>query len=65
MVQLLLGPLFTAHFQKAGFVTVAKANGAEDLEITNETKHRTTTLILHYNRRRNGRKRNASEKLGL
>ncbi|NEU70259.1 hypothetical protein GK091_25505 [Spirosoma agri] len=50
---------------RASFVTIAKANEADDLEVMNQTKHRTTTMIQRYDRRRNIRKHNASGKLGL
>lgn len=62
-----LGEHFTAHSLRASFVTIAKANGADDLEVMNQTKHRTTTMIQRYDRRRNILKHNASGtgKLGL
>lgn len=65
LVQKHLGDHYTAHSLRASFVTVAKANGADDLEVMNQTKHRTTTMIQRYDRRRNIRKHNASGKLGL
>ncbi|GAB3716056.1 site-specific integrase [Spirosoma flavus] len=65
LVQRQLGEAFTAHSLRASFVTIAKANGADDLEVMNQTKHRTTTMIQRYDRRRNIRKHNASGKLGL
>lgn len=65
LVQQHLGVPFTAHSLRASFVTIAKANGADDLEVMNQTKHRTTTMIQRYDRRRNIRKHNASGKLGL
>lgn len=65
LVQQQLGEPFTAHSLRASFVTIAKANGADDLEVMNQTKHRTTTMIQRYDRRRNIRKHNASGKLGL
>lgn len=65
IVQQQLGKQFTAHSLRASFVTIAKANGADDLEVMNQTKHRTTTMIQRYDRRRNIRKHNASGKLGL
>ena len=65
LVQHQLGETFTAHSLRASFVTIAKANGADDLEVMNQTKHRTTTMIQRYDRRRNIRKHNASGKLGL
>jgi site-specific recombinase XerD len=65
LVQQHLGESFTAHSLRASFVTVAKANGADDLEVMNQTKHRTTVMIQRYDRRRNIRKHNASGKLGL
>ncbi|MCK8495262.1 site-specific integrase [Spirosoma sp. RP8] len=65
LVQQQLGAPFTAHSLRASFVTIAKANGADDVEVMNQTKHRTTTMIQRYDRRRNIRKHNASGKLGL
>lgn len=65
LVQEYLGNQYSAHSLRASFVTVAKANGADDLEVMNQTKHRTTTMIQRYDRRRNIRKHNASGKLGL
>jgi integrase len=65
LVQQQLVESFTAHSLRASFVTIAKANGADDLEVMNQTKHRTTTMIQRYDRRRNIRKHNASGKLGL
>jgi site-specific recombinase XerD len=65
LVQQHLGEHYTAHSLRASFVTIAKANGADDLEVMNQTKHRTTTMIQRYDRRRNIRKHNASGKLGL
>ncbi len=65
LVQQQLGEPFTAHSLRASFVTIAKANGADDVEVMNQTKHRTTTMIQRYDRRRNIRKHNASGKLGL
>ncbi|SFF20374.1 site-specific integrase [Spirosoma endophyticum] len=65
LVQRQLGEPYTAHSLRASFVTIAKANGADDLEVMNQTKHRTTTMIQRYDRRRNIRKHNASGKLGL
>ncbi|GAB3511092.1 site-specific integrase [Spirosoma knui] len=65
LVQQHLGEHFTAHSLRASFVTIAKANGADDMEVMNQTKHRTTTMIQRYDRRRNIRKHNASGKLGL
>lgn len=65
LVQQYIGEHYTAHSLRASFVTIAKANGADDVEVMNQTKHRTTTMIQHYDRRRNIRKHNASGKLGL
>lgn len=65
LVQHSIGQHYTAHSLRASFVTIAKANGADDVEVMNQTKHRTTTMIQRYDRRRNIRKHNASGKLGL
>ncbi len=59
-----LGKHYTAHSLRASFVTIDKANWADDLKVMNQTKHR-TTMIQRYDRRRNIRNHNASGKLGL
>ena len=65
MVKKSLGENFTAHSLRASFVTIAKANGADDKEVMNQTKHKTTSMIQRYDRRNNIRKVNGSKKLGL
>ena len=60
-----LGASFTAHSLRASFVTVAKLNGADDSEIMNQTKHKTSGMIRKYTRLDNVRQHNAGKKLGL
>ncbi|MDF7814732.1 tyrosine-type recombinase/integrase [Hymenobacter sp. YC55] len=65
IVQLRLGAQYTAHSLRASFVTIAKLNGADDSEVMNQTKHKTTDMIRRYTRLDNIRQHNASQKLGL
>ncbi|MDO7877732.1 site-specific integrase [Hymenobacter sp. ASUV-10] len=60
-----LGGDYTAHSLRASFVTVAKLNGADDSEIMNQTKHKTSGMIRRYTRLDNVRQHNAGKKLGL
>ncbi len=60
-----LGAGYTAHSLRASFVTVAKLNGADDSEIMNQTKHKTSAMIRRYTRLDNVRQHNAGKKLGL
>ena len=65
LVQHYLGPTYTAHSLRASFVTVAKLNGADDSEIMNQTKHKTSEMIRRYTRLDNVQQHNAAQKLGL
>ncbi len=65
IVQLRLGAPYTAHSLRASFVTIAKLNGADDAEVMNQTKHKTTSMIRRYTRLDNVRQHNAAQKLGL
>ena len=65
IVQLHLGAPYTAHSLRASFVTIAKLNGADDAEVMNQTKHKTTDMIRRYTRLDNIRQHNAAQKLGL
>lgn len=60
-----LGAEYSAHSLRASFVTNAKHNGADDLEVMQQTKHRTSLMIQRYTRTGNVRKFNAAKKLGL
>jgi site-specific recombinase XerD len=60
-----LGAPYTAHSLRASFVTIAKLNGADDAEVMNQTKHKTTSMIRRYTRLDNIRQHNAAHKLGL
>ncbi|SNR96076.1 tyrosine-type recombinase/integrase [Hymenobacter mucosus] len=65
IVQRYLGPTFSAHSLRASFVTVAKLAGADDSEVMNQTKHKTSEMIRRYTRLDNVRQHNAAQKLGL
>ena len=65
LVQHYLGPKYTAHSLRASFVTVAKLAGADDSEVMNQTKHKTSEMIRRYTRLDNVRQHNAAQKLGL
>ena len=65
IVQRYLGTKYTAHSLRASFVTVAKLAGADDSEVMNQTKHKTSEMIRRYTRLDNVRQHNAAQKLGL
>ena len=65
IVQRYLGASYTAHSLRASFVTVAKLAGADDSEVMNQTKHKTSEMIRRYTRLDNVRQHNAAQKLGL
>jgi site-specific recombinase XerD len=65
IVQRHLGPTYSAHSLRASFVTVAKLAGADDSEVMNQTKHKTSAMIRRYTRLDNVRQHNAAQKLGL
>jgi len=65
IVQRYLGAAFSAHSLRASFVTVAKLAGADDSEVMNQTKHKTSEMIRRYTRLDNVRQHNAAQKLGL
>ena len=65
IVQRYLGDKYTAHSLRASFVTVAKLAGADDSEVMNQTKHKTSEMIRRYTRLDNVRQHNAAQKLGL
>ncbi|TDB67579.1 integrase [Arundinibacter roseus] len=65
LVKHYFGVEFSAHSLRATFVTVAKLNGADDLEVMQQTKHRTSAMIQRYTRTDDIRKYNAAKKLGL
>lgn len=65
IVQRYLGVKFSAHSLRASFVTVAKLAGADDSEVMNQTKHKTSEMIRRYTRLDNVRQHNAAQKLGL
>ena len=65
IAQRYLGSGYTAHSLRASFVTITKLNGADDSEIMNQTKHKTSAMIRRYTRLDNVRQHNAGKKLGL
>jgi integrase len=65
IVQRYMGSKFSAHSLRASFVTVAKLAGADDSEVMNQTKHKTSEMIRRYTRLDNVRQHNAAQKLGL
>lgn len=65
IVQRYLGTNFSAHSLRASFVTVAKLAGADDSEVMNQTKHKSSEMIRRYTRLDNVRQHNAAQKLGL
>ncbi|MBO2011334.1 tyrosine-type recombinase/integrase [Hymenobacter negativus] len=65
IVQRYFGPEYSAHSLRASFVTVAKLAGADDSEVMNQTKHKTSEMIRRYTRLDNVRQHNAAQKLGL
>ena len=60
-----LGTAYSAHSLRASFVTIAKRNGADDLKIMRQTKHRTRTMIDRYTRIQQVDEHNAALELGL
>jgi len=60
-----LGLDYSAHSLRASFVTIAKRNGADDLKIMRQTKHRTRTMIDRYTRIQQVEEHNAAQELGL
>jgi site-specific recombinase XerD len=65
IVQRYLGANFSAHSLRASFVTIAKLAGADDSEVMNQTKHKSSEMIRRYTRLDNVRQHNAAQKLGL
>lgn len=65
IVQAHLGIQYSAHSLRASFVTVAKLNGADDAEVMNQTKHKSSEMIRRYTRVDSVAQYNAGKKLGL
>ncbi|GAB3163288.1 site-specific integrase [Telluribacter humicola] len=65
LVKHYLGTEYSAHSLRASFVTAAKLNGADDMEVMQQTKHKTSAMIQRYTRTDDIRKYNAGKKLGL
>jgi integrase len=53
------------HSLRAGFVTEAKKNGADDAAIMDQTGHKSLATVHGYNRRKKKWEKPASAKLGL
>lgn len=58
-------PELSGHSLRAGFVTEAKKNGADDAAIMDQTGHKSLAMVHRYNRRTKKWQRPASAKLGL
>lgn len=56
---------YAGHSLRAGFVTAAKANGADDAAIMDQTGHRSLAMVQRYHRRTRAWERPASARLGL
>lgn len=65
VVQQHLGAQYSAHSLRASFVTISKLNGADDSEVMNQTKHKTSAMIRRYTRLDNVLQHNSAKKLGL
>ena len=58
-----VGTRYSAHSMRASFVTTAKLNGADDSEIMQQTKHKTSAMIRRYTRLDSIKQHNAAKKL--
>lgn len=56
---------FAGHSLRAGFVTEAKKNGADDAAIMDQTGHKSLAMVQRYHRRARKWERPASARLGL
>ena len=59
-----VGKRYSAHSMRASFVTTAKLNGADDSEVMQQTKHKTSAMIRRYTRLDSIKQHNAAKKLG-
>ena len=59
-----VGERYSAHSLRASFVTTAKLNGADDSEVMQQTKHKTSAMIRRYTRLDSIKQHNAAKKLG-
>lgn len=59
-----VGKRYSAHSMRASFVTTAKLNGADDSEVMQQTKHKTSAMIRRYTRLDSIKEHNAAKKLG-
>jgi integrase len=58
-------PQLSGHSLRAGFVTEAKKNGADDAAIMDQTGHKSLAMVHRYHRRTKKWVKPASSKLGL
>jgi integrase len=58
-------PQLSGHSLRAGFVTEAKKNGADDVAIMDQTGHKSLAMVHRYHRRTKKWVKPASSKLGL
>jgi integrase len=58
-------PQLSGHSLRAGFVTEAKKNGADDAAIMDQTGHKSLAMVHRYHRRPKKWEKPASAKLGL
>jgi integrase len=56
---------FSGHSLRAGFVTEAKKNGADDAAIMDQTGHKSLAMVQRYHRRTKKWEKPASARLGL
>jgi site-specific recombinase XerD len=59
------GKEYSAHSLRASFVTIAKLNGADDMEVMQQTKHKTSLMIQRYTRINNVTEFNAVKKIKM
>jgi integrase len=57
--------MFSGHSLRAGFVTEAKKNGADDAAIMDQTGHKSLAMVHRYHRRTKKWEKPASARLGL
>ncbi len=59
------GKEYSAHSLRASFVTIAKMNGADDIEVMQQTKHKTSLMIQRYTRINDIKEFNAVKKIKM
>lgn len=63
LVKVYLGSEYSAHSLRASFVTIAKLNGADDGEVMQQTKHKSSDMIRRYTRVSNVVQFNAGKRI--